>query len=130
MKSKKQAKREAKKLFRLCVVNGVPDDDRIRQIAQRVAAAGYRECPAILTHFLRLVRYDRFQRTAVVESAAALAPELQTAIQANLLRRYGPGLETAFSVRPSLIGGVRIQVGSNVYDGTVRAGLAALEKSF
>jgi F0F1-type ATP synthase delta subunit len=29
-----------------------------------------------------------------------------------------------------LIGGVRIQVGSDVYDGSVRAGLAALEKSF
>ena len=30
----------------------------------------------------------------------------------------------------ALIGGLRIRVGSDVYDGSVRAGLAALEKHF
>ena len=52
------------------------------------------------------------------------------AIEAGLTRRYGPGLSTAFVQRPALIGGMRIQVGSDVYDGSVRAGLAALEQSF
>ena len=37
---------------------------------------------------------------------------------------------TIFGHRPALIGGMRIQVGSDVYDGSVRAGLAALEKKF
>ena len=56
--------------------------------------------------------------------------DLQAAIEAGLTRRYGPGLTTAFADRPALIGGMRIQVGSDVYDGSVRAGLAALEKEF
>jgi F-type H+-transporting ATPase subunit delta len=47
-----------------------------------------------------------------------------------LTHRYGPGLTTAFAERPELIGGMRIQVGCDVYDGSVRAGLEALEKSF
>jgi F-type H+-transporting ATPase subunit delta len=59
-----------------------------------------------------------------------LPPDLQASIEAGLARRYGPGLSTAFAHRPALIGGMRIQVGSDVYDGSVRAGLAALEKSF
>jgi F-type H+-transporting ATPase subunit delta len=59
-----------------------------------------------------------------------LPPDLQAGIEAGLKRRYGPGLSTAFAHRPALIGGMRIQVGSDVYDGSVRAGLAALEKSF
>jgi F0F1-type ATP synthase delta subunit len=35
-----------------------------------------------------------------------------------------------FVQRASLIGGVRIQVGCNLYDGSVLASLAALEKAF
>ena len=70
------------------------------------------------------------QRTATVESAVPLPADLQTSIESGLARRYGPGLRTAFGHRPALIGGMRIQVGSDVYDGSVLAGLAALEQSF
>jgi F-type H+-transporting ATPase subunit delta len=59
-----------------------------------------------------------------------LPPDLQAGIEAGLKRRYGPGLTAVFAQRPALIGGMRIQVGSDVYDGSVRAGLAALEQSF
>ena len=76
MKTKKQTKRDAKKLFRLCIVNGLPDEDRVRKVAQHVATVGYRDCPAILAHFLQLVTYDQFQRTAMVESAAPLPVSL------------------------------------------------------
>jgi F-type H+-transporting ATPase subunit delta len=43
---------------------------------------------------------------------------------------YGPRLVTTFAESPALIGGMRIRVGSDVYDGSVKAGLTALEKSF
>ena len=76
--------------------------------------------PAILSHFMRLVRLDLARHTATVESATPLPPDLQAAIEASLTRRYGPGLTTAFAQRPALIGGMRIQVGSDVYDGSVR----------
>jgi F-type H+-transporting ATPase subunit delta len=48
-------------------------------------------------------------------------------VQAGLDRAYGQGLETSFALNPDLIGGMRIRVGSDVYDGSVRARLAALE---
>ena len=37
------------------------------------------------------------------------------------------GLDTSFEVNPQLIGGMRIRVGSDVYDASVLAKLAALE---
>jgi F-type H+-transporting ATPase subunit delta len=130
MKIGKRVKREAKQLFRFCLVDGVLDEGRVRQVVQRVAAAGRRDGPAILSHFRRLVKLDLARRTATIESAVPLPADLQAAVEAGLSRRYGPGLATAFAHRPVLIGGMRIQVGSDVYDGSVRAGLMALEKSF
>ena len=69
------------------------------------------------------------RNTASIESAP-LPAGLEAAVEASLTRRYGSALATAFAHRPSLIGGMRIQVGCDLYDGSVLAGLEALEKSF
>jgi F-type H+-transporting ATPase subunit delta len=130
MKITKRAKREAQQLYRFCLVNGLLDENRVRQVVQRVIATDKRDCPPILAHFLRLVKLDCAQHTATIESATPLPADLQTVVQTGLTHRYGPGLTTEFAERPELIGGMRIQVGCDVYDGSVRGGLEALEKSF
>jgi F-type H+-transporting ATPase subunit delta len=130
MRSTKKAKREAKRLFRLCLVDGALDELRIRQVTRDIAASGDRNRLAMLSHILRLAKWHRAQHTAKIESAATLPADVQADLAAALKRRYGRELAAAFTVQPSLIGGVRIQVGSDVYDGSVRAKLAALEKSF
>ncbi len=130
MKIKRRARREAKRLFRLCLVNNLVDEERVRRVLQSVISAGHRDCPAILSQFRRLVKLELARHTAQIESAAPLPPDVLASVQAGLAQRYGPGLITAVTERPALIGGMRIQVGCDVYDGSVRAGLAALEKSF
>jgi F-type H+-transporting ATPase subunit delta len=130
MRITKKAKREAKQLFRFCLLNGLLDENRARQVVQLVVTTGERDCLPILSHFLRLVKLDCAQHTATIESATLLPADLQTIVQTELAHRYGPGLTTAFAQRPELIGGMRIQVGCDVYDGSVRAGLEALQKSF
>jgi F-type H+-transporting ATPase subunit delta len=130
MKISKQAKREAKQLFRACMTDGLLDEGRARQVVQGVLAARRRGYLATLAHFQRLVKLDLDRRTAKVESAGPLPPELQATVQADLARAYGPGLALSFAQNPALIGGMRIKVGSDVYDGSVQARLAALEESF
>jgi F-type H+-transporting ATPase subunit delta len=76
------------------------------------------------------VRLDVERRTGRVESATALPADLQTEVQSSLQKSYGAGLQLSFAQNPALIGGMRIKVGSNVYDGSVQARLAALEQSF
>jgi F-type H+-transporting ATPase subunit delta len=129
MKINKRAKREAKLLFRACLVNGVLDESRVRQVLQLVATAGHRDCPAILSHFGRLVKLDLARHTATIESAVPLPEDVQAAVEAGLVRRYGRGLTAAFAQRPALIGGMRIRVGCDVYDGSVQGRLAALENA-
>ena len=130
MKATKQARREATQMFRLCLVNWLLDENRGRQVVQQIVAAKPRGYLGTLSYFRRLVKLDSAQHTAKVESALRLSPDLRARVQAGLERVYGPGLSTAFADNPALIGGMRIRVGSDVYDGSVQSRLAALEQSF
>jgi F-type H+-transporting ATPase subunit delta len=130
MKATKKNRREATQLFRLCLVSGVLDENRARQVVQHIIAARPRGYLAMLSHFQRLVRLDCARHTAKVESAQALAPALRASVEAGLARAHGPGLSTSFAENPALIGGMRIRVGSDVYDGSVQGRLAALAQSF
>ena len=130
MKTTKQTKREAKRLFRFCLVDGLLDAARTRQVVQRIIDAKRRGGLALLSHFQRLVRLDLARHTAQVESAMPLPEDLRTSVQAGLAHTYGPGISASFAHNPGLIGGMRIKVGSDVYDGSIRARLAALERGF
>jgi F-type H+-transporting ATPase subunit delta len=130
MKINKQARRDAKALFQSSRVNGVLDENKVRQAVQQVAAQKPRGFQAILAHFQRLVKLDLDRRTARVESATPLSAQMQASIRENLARKYGPALNLSFGQNPALIGGLRIKVGSDVYDGSVQARLAALEETF
>ena len=130
MKISKQARRDAKELFRGCRVDGVLNEAKVRQVVQQVIALKPRGYVAILSHFQRLLKLDLDRRTARVESPVMLAEPQQASIRANLSRRYGEGLIFSFTQNPSLLGGLRVQVGSDVFDGSVQARLAELEASF
>ena len=127
MKTVKQTVREARQLFRLCLVNGSLDEDRARRVVHDVVDAGRSGRLGILSRFEHLVKLDRVEHTAEVESAALLPSDVRGSIEADLARIYGKGIAISFADNPALIGGVRIKVGSDVYDGSVKARLAALE---
>ena len=94
-----------------------------------IVAARPRGYLTLLSQFQRLLKLDRARYLARVESAVPLVPELQTRVRENLQAAYGPGVTAGFVHNPSLIGGMRIQIGSDVYDASVRSRLAALQRS-
>jgi F-type H+-transporting ATPase subunit delta len=130
MKTDKEIKRQAKHLFRLCVVNGSLDEDRVRSVLDGILGSKRRGSLPLAGQFQRLVSLNQMQRTARIESAAPLPPDVRENVEASLAGTYGADVITSFSEDPALIGGMRIKVGSDVYDGSVKAGLAALENSF
>ncbi|MGO9434259.1 MAG: FoF1 ATP synthase subunit delta [Terracidiphilus sp.] len=130
MQSNKQLRREAKLLFRFCLVRGMLDEVRVIEAVRKVLEAKRRGRLALLAHFRRLVKLERLRQTAEVESAVSLPAALQACVLSDVERLYGSGISTSFVLNPALIGGMRIQVGSDVYDGSVRAGLDSLQKSF
>lgn len=127
MRANKRVTRTARRLYRLCLDDKRLDESRVRRVVQHVVASKRRHGLSVLTAFERLVRLYRDEHTAVVESAVPLSSDVQDEVRASLARVYGPAIEATFADDPALIGGMRIKVGSEVYDGSVRRRLAAIE---
>ena len=130
MKTNRQAQRDAKRLFGLCLVEGSLDETRVREVVEKVISAERPGGLKILSRFERLVRLRRQAHSAKVESPTPLAAEIQAQIESELARMYGRGLLMSYASTPTLLGGVRITVGSDVYDGSVKGRLTALSEQF
>jgi F-type H+-transporting ATPase subunit delta len=130
MAATRRIRRAARQLYRRCLVDGTLDDARVRLVARRLARSRRRVALPILGAFQRLVRLDLDRHTARIESATPLAGPLRDTLARGLAARYGSPLHVTFRDDPALIGGLRILVGSHVYDGTIRARLNALAARF
>jgi len=130
MKISKQAQRDARQLFRSCQVDGLLDEGRVRQAFALVLAQKPRRYIQILSRLQRLVKLDVEQHAARVESAVPLPANLQRDVADRIKKNYGAGVDISFSQNPTLLGGLRIKIGSDLYDGSIRTRLEQLEQSF
>jgi F-type H+-transporting ATPase subunit delta len=130
MKISKQAQRDARQLFRSCQVNNLLDENRVRQTVALLSDKKPRGYVDILSRLLRLVKLDLERRAARVESATALPADLQADLANRIKKIYGGGVNIVFGQNPALLGGLRIQVGSDLYDGSVQTKLNRLAQSF
>lgn len=129
MKISKEARRTSRQLFRVCLVDGKLDESRVRQVVQKISESKPRGYIAILDAFVAQVRAEVESKRAIVESATPLETDLQNNLAAGLSRKYGRELALEYQVKPELLGGIRVKVGSDVWDGTVKARLEALKAS-
>lgn len=125
-----QVRRGAKTLYQACFVQGKLDDGRAREVVTLVLHSKRRGYLAVLSELKRLIRLERARHTAKIESAVPLQADLQARLLKSLQIAYGAELNTEFAQNPELIGGMRVRVANDVYDGSVRSRLAALAKSF
>ncbi len=130
MKGTKQSRRFAKQLFKSCQVNGQLDADRTQKSVQLLIEQKPRGYFGILQHLYRLVKLDEASRTARVESAVALAQVQQQDIQDSLNRLKDGNVTVEFAENPRLIGGMRVKIGDDVFDGSVKTRLTGLSESF
>ena len=129
MKSNREIQRQARQLFQASLIDGRLDDERLRLVVARLKAAKPRGVVAVLKTLLRFVRLEKQRRHAVVESATPLDGAFQDRILSGLRAHYGPDVTAGFLVNPELLGGLRIRLGSDVLDGSVKARLDKLADS-
>jgi len=130
MKGSKQARREAKQLFKICQVDDRLNADRVRKAVSLLIEQKPRGYFGILQNLQRLVKLDEASRSARVESAVPLGRAQQEDIRNSLNRLKGGDVTVEFATNPGLIGGMRVKIGDDVFDGSVKTRLASLSDSF
>ncbi|HEV7404554.1 MAG TPA: F0F1 ATP synthase subunit delta [Chthoniobacteraceae bacterium] len=127
MKIPKEARKISRELYKASLQDGRLVEDRVRTIAQHLVSTKPRHYANILKDYDRMVRLELAARHAVIESATELDGETRGQLEQTLRGKYGQDLTTEFKTEPALIGGLRIKIGSDVYDSTVRERLDRLD---
>ncbi|MDP0499165.1 MAG: F0F1 ATP synthase subunit delta [Verrucomicrobiales bacterium] len=130
MKISKSAAATARRLFGLCQTAGRLDEANLRMVFTRIAEEKPRDYRAILSALHNLTRLEINRRKVTVESAVELDEPTRGRIAAGLAKQYGPDLDFHYLTTPDLIGGLRIRVGDDVLDGSVKGRLDRLATAF
>jgi F-type H+-transporting ATPase subunit delta len=130
MKISKVANTAARRIFRLCQSGGRLDEAKLSTAVRRIAESKPRDYRGILSALKRLVRLELERRRVVVESAAELDQVSRDRVISGLVAKYGDDLSFEYRVTPDLLGGLKIRVGNDVFDGSVKGRLDRLAQAF
>lgn len=130
MKISKVAAATARRLFGLCQSGGRLDETKLRTVISELVNSKPRDYRAILAAIQRLTRLEIERREVTVESAVQLDVESRERVIAGLAKQYGPDLIVQYQITPDLLGGLRIRVGNDVFDGSVKGRLERLANAF
>jgi F-type H+-transporting ATPase subunit delta len=128
MKITKEIRQLSRQMLRASFTDSQLDRGKIASLMQSLIAKRPRHFMAVLQNYKRLLRLEIEKRHAKIESATQLSPQAAVAIVSRLKKKYGEDLTSEFVVDPTLLGGVRVRVGSDVWDGTLRNRLERLQQ--
>lgn len=130
MKISKEVQQLSRELVRASYVGGVLDRNRVQSIVESIIKEKPRNYIQLLQAYQRLLRLELEKKRALIESASGLEESVGREIVSTLEKKYGPGLTTEFMVNPALLGGIRVRIGSDVWDSSVRSRLERLQQQF
>jgi F-type H+-transporting ATPase subunit delta len=128
MKISKEARKVSREMFRHSFTSNKLDEEKISEMVQSVIAKKPRHFVDMLKDYQRLLKLEVDKRHALIESAIPLNRSIGDQIVSNLKARYGEDLTTEFRTNPELLGGLRIKIGSDVWDGSVKGHLNQLQE--
>ena len=128
MKLNKEIRRLSREMLRASFTDAQLDKGKITALVQSLVTKKPRHYIDVLQHYKRLLRLEIEKRHARIESAMKLDPQTSQQVIDRLKRKYGNDLTADFEVDPALLGGLRVRVGSDVWDGTLRNRLERLQQ--
>jgi F-type H+-transporting ATPase subunit delta len=128
MRTTKEARKTSRQLLKLSFTDGKLDERKVNQVVQSVLTEKPRHYGEVLKVYQRLVRLEVAKRHAVVESATELNSNLSNLLITKLKARYGDDLTIEFKTNSTLLGGLRVKLADDVWDGSIRNRLRTLQE--
>jgi len=128
MKINREIRQLSREMLRASFTDGQLDPGRISSLVDSLIAKKPRHYIDVLKNYRRLLRLELEKRQARIETANEVDSTTSSELVSNLKKKYGSDLTAEFVVKPELLGGMRIRVGSDVWDGTVRNRLERLQQ--
>ena len=130
MRNSREARRLSRQLVKLSFTDGKLDQEKITKMVGSLVTEKPRHYVEVLKDYQNLIRLEIQKRRATVESAVDIDQGLKEKIAANLRSRYGDDVTVNYKLNPNLLGGLRIKIGDDVWDGSVRQRLNRLQQQF
>jgi F-type H+-transporting ATPase subunit delta len=105
------------------------NEAHLRTAINKLSTEKPRDYRGILQVLRRLIQAEVAKKQVTVESAAALNPNTAEQLATSLRQQYGQDLVFDFKTNPELLGGLKIRVGNDVFDGSVQSRLERLANS-
>ncbi|MBI2511980.1 MAG: F0F1 ATP synthase subunit delta [Opitutae bacterium] len=129
MAADKQTKLLAKQLFKLSVVNGEVSADRVAGVLGWIEKTQPRHPLALLQVYHRYIVNEVAKSRAVVEHAGDVTGATLASIEAAMTKKYSRKVTAVAKPNAALLAGVRVRIGSDIYESSVAGQLAALSAS-
>ena len=129
MKRDQKITKLAKKLVELSKDNGVVTESKVGEVLAGFRQVQHRHHLAVLKTFLNYLRREVALQTAVVSTPVGLSGDALSAIEAQFSKLYNRPVSAITQQDTSLIAGVRVRVGDDVYDASVAGRLQRLAES-
>ncbi len=126
MSAAKQTRLLAKKLFKLSVVNGVVVPDQVAGVLGWIEKHSPRHPLALLKAYHRYIAAELAKSQARVEHAGPVGEGTLTTIEGAMTQKYKRLIAVSARPNPSLLAGLRIRVGSDLYESSVSGQLSTL----
>ena len=129
MKRDQKITKLAKKLVELSKDNGVVIESKVSEVLAGFRQVQHRNHLAVLKTFLSYLRREVALHTAVVATPVELSDDALGAIEVQFSKLYNRPVNAVTQQDTSLIAGVRVRVGDDVYDASVAGRLQRLAES-
>jgi F-type H+-transporting ATPase subunit delta len=123
---KKQIKLLARQFFKLSVVDGAVSADRVSGVLAYVEKHRPAHTVAVLKAYSRLIAGEVARGRAVVEHAGSIQESVLASIAAAMAKKYARPIVSVAQRNDSLLAGLRVRVGDDLYESSVSGQLANL----
>ena len=126
---KKQIHQIAHQLFKLSFADGVLSDERVTGVLGYLEKHPPAKPVAVLIAYRRLIAIEVVKSLALVEHSGPVSETTLQDIAAAMATRYRRPITANAKKNSSLIAGLRIRIGDDVYEASVASQLDALSVS-